>query len=78
MAFRAGKFDKARHYFGLKEELDRRHLNDTDLEDYEREAYPDRIDGAGWISGDWERFERHVRRSPSAFKNASLEGHIGL
>lgn len=78
LAFRAGRFDKARHYFGLKEELDRRHQHDTDLEDYEREEYPDRIDEHGWISGDWERFERHVRRSPPQFKNASVAGHIGL
>lgn len=77
-SFRAGRFDRSRHYFGLKEELDRRHQHDADLEDYELESYPNRIDEAGWISGDWERFERHVRRSPPEFKNATVAGHILL
>jgi hypothetical protein len=77
-SFRAGRFDRSRHYFELKQELDQRHQHDTDLEDYEVQAYPDRIDEADWISGDWERFERHVRRSPPEFKNASVAGHILL
>jgi hypothetical protein len=78
ISFRAGRFDRSRHYFGLQGELDLRHQHDTDLEEYEIEAYPDRIDEAGWVSGDWDRFERHVRRSPPEFRNASIDGHIQL
>lgn len=77
-AFRGGRFGKAGHYFELQEELHRRHQHDDDLEGYERESYAERLDRAGWISGDWERFERYVALSPPQFKNAAVAGHINL
>ena len=77
LAFRAGKWERALHFYGLQESLDRRHAGDADLEEYEVESYQDRLDEAGWITGDWPRFERHVRRGIRGFgPGALVEGHI--